>query len=58
MTLYLLAEINYTFGLGEKLLELDGKSVREKGPRRRGAAAGLPTKPFVIESGAEEEDLF
>jgi len=60
MTLYLLTEINYTFGLGDKLLELSGEKKSEKDARRKRAAAGAtPTsKPVRIEEDTDEEDLF
>jgi hypothetical protein len=59
MTLYLLTEINYTFGLGEKLLALEGIKPERKGPKRTPTAAGISpvTRPVRIEEDAEE-DLF
>jgi len=59
MTLYLLAEINYTFGLGEILLALEGKKPARKSLKQAQPAAGAPPirRPVRVEEG-DKEDLF
>jgi len=59
MTMYLLTEINYTFELGEKLLDLEDKKKRKKDPRRKRPAAAMPSAQALhIEESPDEEDLF
>lgn len=60
MTTYLLAEINYTFQLGDKLFELEGVKIQKKNARRLVQAAGIVPgmRPIKIAEEPGEEDLF
>ncbi len=58
MTLYILSEINYTCGLGDKLMELEGEKPSRKGRRKAPAEAVAGRRVAGIESVPEEEDIF
>ena len=58
MVTYLLSEVNFTFGLGEKLLELDGQKIKKKNSRLKQRSGVTPsTKPIQIMED-DEETLF